>query len=108
MHATPARAYRCRGPRDGWSFTIAEGGTVIVGRSAELSDVAIPFTALARQDTRFRNENGILTVECMSRRGSLLVNGECIPMQGRWPLRPGDEIILLGKDVAFVVEVVDD
>jgi hypothetical protein len=106
MDAPPARVYRCRTRDDRWSFTVADGSAVIVGRTPGLADVVIPIVALARQDIRFVNEGGVLTVGCMGRRGSLWINGELFWGSASRPLLPGDEIMLL-SGLVFVVEVAD-
>lgn len=107
MTASTSQAYQCRS-RDGrWSFTVSAGGAVVIGRTPGLADVAIPCVALARQDIRFRNADGVLTVECVGRRGHLRLNGELLWGQVSRPLLPGDEIMLL-SELVFVVDAVDD
>lgn len=106
MDTAFSRVYRCRSRDDRWSFDIPEGGAVIVGRSPESADVVIPFPALARQDSRFRNESGVLTVESMGRRGCLWINGEPLRESVSPPLLPGDEVLML-SEVVFVVGVAD-
>jgi hypothetical protein len=106
MGAPSSPVYRCRSQEGRWSFTVPEGGAVVVGRTPGLADIAIPSPALARQDVQFRCQGAVLTVEHMGRRGSLLLNGEFLLGRVSPPLHAGDEIMLL-SEVVFVVEIVD-
>lgn len=96
-----ATSFRLTCSRMGQVIRIAPGESLTVGRVGGGADVGLPDMCVGRRQLRLTNSDGVLTLEDLRPRQSMLLNGERFPFGCSRGLKPGDRLDFRGY--SFVV-----